>query len=711
MPADENRFDIAIREHDEAVAAIGLDVWVGAEPTFTNPRSESPEWLAEALGETKESYAVSIVRGLRDRYPGSIILRSVGRQYPGEARPRWSFGLYRRRDQRAIGQDLPGDPLDLICECENERVVAFWHCLTAALDRDGWAATGFRVDGECGLRTLFRCQGQRPVADPAADPPLARKPLQSEAVPLTGIIDDLAEGGLYLVAVGLAACGPEQSLQPCIELPAFPEVALFLDFVERVAQAARKTGLNGLVWRGFPPPVDSTVAWTTVTPDPAVIEVNEAPAARVGEFLEMSRNLYRLVQAEGLAPYRLQYNGRISESGGGGQFTLGGASPAQSPFFAAPQLLPRLIVYLNHHPALSYWFAPEYVGSYSQSPRTDENVLESFSELHLALQQLAAVASPEPELIWRSLSPFLVDNSGNAHRSELNIEKLWNPYLPGRGCLGLAEFRAFRMAVDAETAAAIAALLRAVVVMLSQRDHHSQLIEWGSQLHDRFALPFYLRNDLHSVFNDLEQAGLGLGSPLTRRLEADDWRQIGCADFRGCRLEVEQAIEFWPVLGDAAMHEGGSRLVDASTSRLQITLRPGDTGAADLAGWQLLAHGYRVPLRQESDHAGQVLIMGLRYRAFEPWTGLHPTIRAQGPIVLTLLPPAGDFALRVTLHDWHPGGKPYDGLPAAIDEAKRRTAERFVAEQLAVDEVPEPLVPPAEALTAYCFDLRRTQLP
>jgi uncharacterized protein (DUF2126 family) len=648
---------------------------------------------------------------LRDSYPGSIILRTVGRQYPDEARPRWSFGLYRRRDQRAIGNDLPGDPLNRACDCEEEQVVAFWQCLTAALDRDGWAATGFRVEGECGLRTLFRIEEQRPEADPAADPRLARKPLQSAAVPVTGIIDDLAGEGLYLVAVGMAASGSGLSPRPCLELPAFTEVALFLDFVQRVAQAARQAGLTGLVWRGFPPPVDSTVAWTTVTPDPAVIEVNEAPAVRVGEFLEMSRELFRLVQAEGLAPYRLQYNGRISESGGGGQFTLGGASPAQSPFFVAPQLLPRLVVYLNHHPALSYWFAPEYVGSYSQSPRTDENVLESFSELQLALQQLAAVPRPEPDLIWRSLSPFLVDNSGNAHRSELNIEKLWNPYLPDRGCLGLAEFRAFRMAADAETATAIAALLRAVVVMLSQRQDHQQLIEWGSQLHDRFALPYYLRDDLHSVFADLERAGLGLGSPVTRRLEADDWRHLGRAEFRGCLLEVEHALEFWPVLGDAAMQEGGSRLVDASTSRLQITLRPSDAGAADLDGWRLLANGYQMPLRQERDQVGQVLLMGLRYRAFEPWTGLHPTIRAQGPIVLTLLPPAASCALRLTLHDWHPGGEPYDGLPPAIDEAKRRTAERFVAEQLVIDEVPDPLAPPAEALTPYCFDLRRTQAP
>jgi uncharacterized protein (DUF2126 family) len=415
-----------------------------------------------------------------------------------------------------------------------------------------------------------------------------------------------------------------------------------------------------------------------------------------------------VAQAEGLAPYRLQYNGEISESGGGGQFTLGGPSPTRSPFFIAPRLMTRLVVYLNHHPSLSYWFAPIYIGSFSQSPRADENVRESFSELQVTLQHLAATAAPQPEFIWRSLSPFLVDTSGNAHRSEVNIEKLWNPCLPGRGCLGLVEFRAFRMAMNAETAAAIAAMLRALAAMLSRQDADHRLIEWGSRLHDRFALPFYLRQDLHTVFSDLEAAGLGLGAPITERLTADDWRHIGHAEFAGCRLDVDRAIEFWPLLGDAAVQAGGSRLVDASTTRLQLTLRPCGAHVSDLDSWQLLAGRYRVPLRREQDASGAVFIMGLRYRAFVPWTGLHPGIGAQGPVVLTLLPPGAERGLRVTLHDWQPQGEPYDGLPDSLEEAQRRICERFVMEEIAANAAPDAVIPPAEALSDCCFDLRRT---
>jgi uncharacterized protein (DUF2126 family) len=704
---DPSSFDAAIRAHDQAVAATGLAIWIGAEPTFTRRRSEAPEWLTDALGETKQNYACRIIKHLRADAPGSFILRTLGRQYEGEHQARWSLGLYQRRDGKPLAEGLPVDPLGTACDCDTTQITAFWQALTGELDGDGWMATGFQLDAGMGLRVLFRCDGKRPAADSQTDTRLQRASVHAQAVPLEGAQDELADEGHYLVALGCAASGPGDSLQPCLEIPAFPDVGTFTDFITRVARAAQSAGVTALVWRGYPPPVDETVAWITLTPDPAVLEINAAPATSVSEFLARIRQLYALADAEGLAAYRLQYNGNVSDSGGGGQFTLGGPSPERSPFFLAPHLLPRLVRYFNRHPALSYWFAPVYVGSFSQSPRADENVLESFSELQVALQHLAASPAPDPEFIWSSLSPFLVDTSGNAHRSEMNIEKLWNPYLPGRGCLGLVEFRAFRMTVDAESAAAIAALLRALAAMLSRRDCDRGLVEWGSRLHDRFALPHYLQQDLHAVFADLQAAGLGLGAPLTARLLDDRWRQLGHVDYAGCRLAVEQATEFWPLLGDAAAQAGSTRLVDASTQRLQLSLRTCSDDPVDLDDWQLLAGGYRLPLRREPDATGDLRILGLRYRAFVPWTGLHPGIPAQVPIVLTLLPPGDRPALRVTLHDWQPEGKPYDGLPDSLDEAQRRTRERFVAEEIPRNQAPPALDPPAEALSDCCFDLRR----
>jgi len=707
VESQESLFDAAINAHDRAVADHRLDIWVGAEPTFTQRHSEDPEWLTEPLGKTKQAYASRIIKRLCEHQPGSLILRTLGRQYPGEDQARWSLGLYTRRDGQALAKGLPNDTLATENPCAPEVLDAFWLKLIEALDHNGWAAMGFEVDAAQGLRIVFRTDGQKPVVDTVNEPRLARPSLHDHPIPLTGAVDDLAQEDSYLLALGCVALEADEPHQPSMELPSFPSVPMFMAFLQRVAVAAKAAGLTSLAWRGFPPPVDDTVAWTTLTPDPAVVEINEAPASDARQFLDMSRALYALAEAEGLSPCRLQYNGQISESGGGGQFTLGGPSPERSPFFVAPQLMPRLIRYLNQHPALSYWFAPLYVGSFSQSPRPDENVRESFSELAIALQLLAATDQPEPEFIWRSLSPFLVDTSGNAHRSEMNIEKLWNPYLPGRGRLGLVEFRAFRMAPDPETATSIAALLRALAAMMSQKDVVPELVHWGDELHDRYALPFYLRQDLAQVFKDLELADLGLGKPITERLNDDAFRHLGHAELDGCRLEVDQALEFWPLLGDAAMQEGGSRLVDASTLRLQLLLRSSNGDVVDLEGWQLLAGDYEVPLREAQDQAGGVRIMGLRYRSFEPWAGLHPGIGAQGPIILTLLPPGGEKGLRIILHDWQPQGLPYNGLPESIAEARRRTQERFVVEEIQVAAFPNPVTPPGEAVTDYCLDLRR----
>ncbi len=709
MSRHASEFDAAVLAHDQALVNANTEVWIGAEPTFTLRSSESPEWLNEALGEVKQDYARRVLERLHRYYPGSIVLRTVGRQYRDEDRPRWSLGLYRRRDGAALADVLPADPLAASVSTEPCELQALWRHLVTVLDQHGWCSSGFETAGNMGLRVLFRLDGERPQTDPRQDPRLARPSLHDHAIPLSGAVDDLAGEGLYLLAVGSLEGAAENATVPCIELPACPDVPDFLQLIQLASEAAARAGVRQLVWQGFPPPVDHTVAWTTLTPDPAVVEINAAPANDVTQFLAASRILYQAAQSEGLSAYRLHYNGDVSDSGGGGQFTLGGPSPERSPFFEYPLLLPRMIRYLIRHPALSYWFAPSYVGSFSQSPRPDENVRESFSELSVALQQLSGAVDVQPEFIWRSLSPFLVDTSGNAHRSELNIEKLWNPYLSGRGCLGLVECRAFRMPPDAESAASIAALLRSIAAMLSREDKVPELAHWGSELHDRFALPFYLRQDLKQVFADLESAGFGLGQPIVQVLLDDAVRHIGRAETGNCRLEVDRAIEFWPLLGDAASQEGGSsRLVDASTTRLQLSLRLANGDDGDLDGWQLFAGGYRLPLRTEQDERGVLRIAGLRYRSFVPWIGLHPGVDRQSPVALTLVPPPGNSgALRVILHEWQPQARPYDGLPATVEEADSRRRERFVVETVPAEVLSAMMEPPEEAVTDYCLDLRR----
>ncbi len=704
-------FEQAICSHDKLLQRRDLAIWVGAEPTFTDCRSEAPEWLTHALGPHKERYARRMLAECLKKAPGGAVLRTQGRQYPQEDRPRWNLGLYQHRG----GQPVWSGPPDPLLKSEplslpEGGLDEFWERLAQRLGARGWTALLFTVESYPSLRIVFRRDRLPLLANPAREPRLARPSLHGRPIPRRGLRDELAEEGTLLLGIGWP--GPEQDLgevaAPCVELPACGETALFLTLLEAVGEAANGARLPGLILTGFPPPVDATVAWTTLTPDPAVVELNTAPTPDAAGFLDAARTGFAAAGDAGLSPCRLHYNGQVSDSGGGGQLTLGGPTPDNSPFLTYPRLLPALIGYFNRHPALSYYFAGDFVGNASQAPRADERTSDIIEELPLALILLDRQRNLGPEVLWQSLAPFLTDPTGNPHRSEINIEKLWNPALPGRGQLGLVEFRAFRMPPTPERLAALAVLLRAIVARLILKPEPPELRHWGRDLHDRFALPFYLRADLWEVLDDLASAGLGLGQPLIAELLDDSYYQLGEVECGDCRLSVRRALEFWPLLGDAATREQGhSRLVDASTARLEISLRA--KAGADptaLADWWLAANGYRLPLRREDEMDGATWLYGLRYRRFKPWTGLHPTLAVQGPIELTLGHLHQPEALRITLHEWKPQGGSYEGLPADLAEAAARRAERFVVERLDAAPVVPPLEPPPRALTPYCFDLR-----
>jgi len=700
----------AIAQHD---AAVGDAIWVGSEPTFTRRDSESREWLSEPLGGEKYRYALSMVAELRRRHPDSMVLRTVGRQYAAEDQPRWSVGLLERRDGRSLWQG-PADPLigdgRAPSGADAERSLdGLWHALRAAAEQRGWHVLSFCCKQSLSHRLVLG-RDAKAVAQAGTDPLTRRLSIHSEKMAPDGLRDPLADNGLLLFSMGIH----ESDGKPCglcIELPRLPSVQNFLDCVAMLQQACEDASVGALVVQGFAPPVDHRLAWVTVTPDPAVIEVNQAPQPKIAAFYAASKELFDVADALGLSAYRLQYNGTVSDSGGGGQFTLGGEEPASSPFFVEPTLLPRLVRYLNHHPALSYYFAPDYLGGASQSPRTDETTREAFRELAIAMQQLQQQPDPTPEFLWASLAPFLADPSGNSHRSEINIEKLWNPYLSDRGCLGLVEFRAFRMARSAERSASIAALLRAVAAMLIRHDVTSALLDWGDELHERFALPFFLRQDLKRVFDDLAAHDLGLHPIMQDLLREEPYATVWAHEFAGLELRLERAAEFWPLVGDVASQEsGGSRTVDSSTARLQLTLRRLDPTGPALNGWSVRVAGFAVPL-QSADEAGQaVRLIGIRYRDFAPWRGLHPAIGPLGPVIIELSHPDIAPVLRATLHNWHPHGMAYDGLPGSLEIADARRRERLVVETLNAAEPQSALELPAGAIDGCTLDLRLCQV-
>lgn len=687
----------ALVAHDRAVARLGRPIWLGVEATFTDATSEAPEWLYEALGDDKLERAKTMLARLAESSPGAAVLRSVGRQYAGEPSPRWSLGLYSLRNGKPIWRGPP-DPLLTKGRAKTVAPGVMGRALDGALRAAGCRAVQLRCDGAFAVRIAFRTDGEVPPDDPHTEPRLSRTSVHDEAADGSVIEDSLAAAGTYLVAFG------EEKGSLRVELPAFDDASTFLWFMKLLEQVSTETGVATLVLAGYPPPVDETVCWTTITADPAVVEVNMSPATSAAELLLSLESLHAVAESAGLAPFRLHYNGTESDSGGGGQVTLGGPRPEMSPFLLAPNLLPQLVRFFNRHPSLSYLHAPDSAGSASQAPRADESVRESFRELELAVSLIERAEEPSPEIIWSTLAPFLSDPSGNTHRAEINIEKLWNASLGLRGRQGLVEFRALRMGATPGVVAALAALLRALVAMLAERIYREPLIDWGDTLHDRFALPFFLVEDMRGVLAELASHDLALGEPLERYLLDDGHRLVATRTLPGCRLEIRRALEFWPLVGDVAAQEhGGSRLVDASTSRIEVRLRQsGDE--SDFRDWRISALGWDLPLNDESDAAGPVRLIGLRYRSFVPWRGLHPTLPAQAPISLTVAHPVhGAWCLKV--HEWRPDGDAYAGLPTDHVEARARRDARCVLEHLE-DPPPESLPPPPAALGDHVVDLR-----
>jgi uncharacterized protein (DUF2126 family) len=427
----------------------------------------------------------------------------------------------------------------------------------------------------------------------------------------------------------------------------------------------------------------------TVTPDPGVVEVNMAPAPDLATYARWSALVHEAAAAAGLSAVRFRYNGDAVDSGGGGQLTFGGPSPSASPFFRRPHLLPGLLRYLNRHPSLSYWFVAECVGSSSQGPRPDEGVRERFEELEVAL---TAADRPDatPDLLWSALAPLLVDAAGNSHRAEVNVEKLWNPYLPERGMLGLVELRALRMEPTPERMVAVAALFRALLARLTAAPYREPLVDWGGALHDRFALPEILGQDLAAVLADLDQHGVGLGPEMSALVGAAP-EPVAELDLGGARLTIRRALEFWALVGDVASQERrGSRLVDASNARTELLVTGDPPGRIGAGGLELSLH----------PSASGRHVAAVRHRAYLPRPGLHPSLPAADPLVITW--ERGGEALSVSLHGWIPGGGSYPGLPRDADDARRRRRERVVIAPLAEPPVLRP-APPPRALTV---DLR-----
>ena len=452
-------------------------------------------------------------------------------------------------------------------------------------------------------------------------------------------------------------------------LPPQTHLENYLDIIHAIERTAGKLKLP-IVIEGYEPPKDPRLKLLQITPDPGVIEVNVHPASHWKELINITDTLYHKAREVRLGTEKFMLDGRHSGTGGGNHVTLGGPTAADSPFLRRPDLLRSLITYWQQHPSLSYLFSGLFIGPTSQAPRVDEARDDNLYELEIALKLLTEGESKQPWLVDRILRNFLVDLTGNTHRSEFCIDKLYSPDSPV-GRRGLVEFRAFEMPPHAQMSLVQMLLLRCLISRFWQKPYKSSLIRWGTELHDRFMLPHYVWEDMKLVVQDLRDAGYKFELDWFSAFREFRFPFIGSINANDMQLNLHSALEPWHVLGEEAAGTGMARYVDSSVERLQVS-------TYELAGdrYVITCNGRKVPLRPTGIKGK--LVAGIRFKAWQQHSSLHPTIKPHTPLVFDIVDTENERSIAgCTYHVSHPGGRSYDTFPVNASEAEARRHARF----------------------------------
>lgn len=481
-------------------------------------------------------------------------------------------------------------------------------------------------------------------------------------------------------------------------MPPIPLIENYLELVNNIEETASTLKLP-VVLEGYTPVWDSRIHMLQVTPDPGVIEVNIHPASDWKELVKNTEAIYQEARLTRLGTEKFMLDGKHSGTGGGNHITLGGATPADSPFLRRPDLLRSLITYWQHHPSLSYLFSGMFIGPTSQAPRIDEARDDNLYELEIALSELPEGEPDKPWLVDRILRNFLIDLTGNTHRAEFCIDKLYSPD-SASGRKGLVEFRGFEMPPHERMSLLQLLLVRTLVARFWNEPYKKSLIRWGTELHDRFMLPHYIWEDFKQVIDDQRDAGYKFEMEWFAPFREFRFPHIGTLFASSMQLDIHSALEPWHVLGEESAGTGTARYVDSSVERIQVSVN-------GMAGdrYIVTCNGRKVPLRPTGVRGSYVA--GVRYKAWDPHSALHPTIKTHTPLVFDIVDTANQHSIAgCTYHVSHPGGRNYDTFPVNASEAEARRNNRFLPHghtqgKIEVSQETPPQDQP------YSLDLRR----
>ncbi len=526
-------------------------------------------------------------------------------------------------------------------------------------------------------------------------------PAEDEPQPAADKAKPKEEEARALTLTRPALCVQARGGRLCIFMPPVDYLADYLDLVAAIEDTAAHLSMPVSI-EGYTPPTDTRISVFKVTPDPGVIEVNIHPSASWDALVENTTAVYELARETRLGTEKFMLDGQHTGTGGGNHLVIGGPTADDSAFLRRPDLLRSMVNYWQNHPSLSYLLSGLFIGPTSQHPRVDEGRVESLYELEIAFDQIpergaAPVSAHMADRLFRHL---LTDVTGSTHRAEFCIDKLDPPEGAGTR-MGLLELRAFEMPPHARMSLTQQLLVRALIAQFWRKPYRQKLIPWGNTLHDRFMLPYFVQADWEDVVDDLNRAGYGFRSDWFAPHFEFRFPPIGSVTARGIHLELRHALEPWNVLGEEASSGGTARSVDSSVERLQVKV----TGMVGQR-FAVLCNGRPVPLHPTGKEGE--FVAGVRYRAWQPTSCLHPDIPIHSPLVFDIVDTWSGHAIGgCTYHVVHPGGRANEQFPVNAYEAESRRLARFSS----FGHTPGPMNVPAERPNTefpLTLDLRRT---